>query len=89
MRHPVLPFLLLAAPLAACGGGAGEEAEPANNAAAAAAGVPPQTTPVLNVAETSGNEATWMEPRDTPGPRPTAPYGNLLDDPVVDARPAT
>lgn len=85
-----LALLLLAVPLAACGGGGErrEEGGGANNAAAAAARVPPQTTPVLNVAETSGNEATWIEPRDPPGPRPTAPYGNLLDDPVVDARPA-
>lgn len=85
-----LALLLLALPLAACGGGNAEREEggAGNNAAVAAARVPPQTTPVLNVGETTGNEATWIEPRDTPGPRPTAPYGNLLDDPVVDAPPA-
>lgn len=85
MRPIVLAALLS---LAACGGGSESGNGTAANAPSAAATVAPETTPVLNVAETPGNEAAWMEPREAPGPRPSAPYGNLLDAPVVETRGA-
>jgi hypothetical protein len=81
MRRILVPVLLS---LAACGdvGEAGNDT--AAHAPSAAATVPPPTTPVLNVAEVPGNEAAWMEPREVPDPRPSAPYANLLDAPVVE-----
>jgi hypothetical protein len=81
MRRLLLAALL---PISACGGGSDGGNQAWGNAPAAASSVAPETTPVLNVAGTPGNEATWMEPQVSPGPRPSAPYGNLLDAPVVE-----
>lgn len=81
-------FLML--PLAACGGGGDERGNEAaaNEAAAAQARVPPQKTPVLDVPADADNRLDWIEPQQSPGDRPSAPYGNLLDAPVATGAPA-
>jgi hypothetical protein len=80
MRHVLLTLLL---PLAACSG----SDEAANNAAAAQpipkpTGPPPLTPTIKNPPIAPGNEAAWMGPRPADDPT-TAPYGNLLDQPLV------
>lgn len=50
---------------------------------------PPPTTPVIqDPPRAPGNEASWMEPQAAPGAPTSAPYGNLLDQPLVNAAPA-
>lgn len=87
MRSPMLlaPVLLLAAcggsgnTASAAGNGAdGNQAEPVPSRTG-----PPPLTPRLNVPP-QGNEAgEWLGPRAPSSAPPTAPYGNLLDQPVV------
>ena len=84
----VIPALLL--PLAACGGGDGgnnaSDGAPGNGADAAPIGnptAPPPKTPVLDVEGAPGNQAGWMEPKPGGGDPTSAPYGNLLDQPLV------
>ena len=91
--RPLLLLSLLS--LAACGGGddgnnsadaagAGNQQVPMGNAA----GPTPKTPVIRNLPVAPGNEATWMEPRPAPGAPTAAPYGNLLDQPVVNGRAA-
>lgn len=82
-------FLALLLPLAACGGagGSNDTAQSPDNAAPPPSGPPPKT-PVMQVTPAPGNEAEWMTPRPGAGDPTTAPYGNLLDQPLVDAPPA-
>lgn len=76
-RFAIAPLLFLAA----CGGGADDNAAaPAEQPTVAAQG-----TPVENVTVALGNEESWMEPREDAGDPKQAPYGNLLDQPLVDA----
>ncbi|WP_281422786.1 hypothetical protein [Sphingomonas yunnanensis] len=42
----------------------------------------------MQITPAPGNEAEWMEPRDAPGAPTSAPYANLLDQPVVKGPPA-
>lgn len=91
-RLLLLPLLSLAA----CGGG--DDGNNSADAAGAAANQqvpmgnaagPTPTTPVIrNPPVAAGNEATWMEPRPAPDAPTAAPYGNLLDQPVVNGRGA-
>ncbi len=68
--------------LAACGRGEGEGNRTAARPTPAST-LPPPRTPVMQVTPAPGNEASWLEPRPD-GDAPTqAPYGNLLDAPVV------
>jgi hypothetical protein len=88
MRTPILAFLL---PLAACGGGGeGGNAQGEGNRTAPAprSTAPAPRTPVMQITPAPGNEATWMEPRPAPDAPQSAPYGNLLDQPVVKGAPA-
>lgn len=87
MRFLLAAFAL---PLAACGGGSDGGNEGAANTAQPAPRptAPAPRTPVLDVDGVAANQAEWIGPREAPGARPTAPYGNLLDEPVVDAPPA-
>lgn len=94
MRIFLLALLL---PLAACsGGGDGNNSSDAggNESAGgnAEAPVPENTgpaprTPVINVADAASNESEWLEAQPAPGDPTRAPYGNLLDQPLVDAPP--
>lgn len=76
-------FLALLLPLATC------SPEPAaHNNTAEAAPAPKPTgpaprTPVTNVTPVPGESPSWMGARPAPHAPPTAPYGNLLDQPVV------
>ena len=87
-RYAAMRALILLAPalfLAACGGGNDD----ANNAvmaeeAAEMANMPAPTTPQLNVTAAT-NEEDWIAPQNGAGDPTTAPYGNVLDEPVVDA----
>lgn len=78
----LFPLLLL---LAACGGG---DTEGEGNRAAArpapTSTLPPPRTPVMQVTPAAGDEPTWLEPRAAEGEPQQAPYGNLLDQPVVE-----
>ncbi|MEH3037918.1 MAG: hypothetical protein PGN23_15750 [Sphingomonas adhaesiva] len=70
--------------LAACGRGEGTGNEVAARPTPAST-LPPPRTPVMQVSPAPGNEASWLEPRPD-GDAPTqAPYGNLLDQPLVGA----
>jgi hypothetical protein len=70
--------------LAACGRGEGVGNEAAARPTPAST-LPPPHTPVMQVTPAPGNEASWLEPRPD-GDAPTqAPYGNMLDQPVVGA----
>jgi len=78
--------LLLLLSLAACGGGkegSGNQAAPAPSPTG-----PAPKTPVMQITPAPGNAAEWMEPRDAPGAPASAPYANLLDQPVVKGPPA-
>ena len=44
---------------------------------------PAPKTPVTDVSPEPGNSASWMGTRDDAGDPKTAPYGNLLDQPLV------
>lgn len=74
----------LAAPLllAACSG-----AGSGNNASAPAPAPKPTgpapKTPLTNITPAPGKSPTWMGARDGAGAPQTAPYGNLLEQPVV------
>ena len=70
--------------LTACGGGEEPPAAPPTRRATA----PAPRTPVMEVTPTAGNEAAWMAPRPAPDAPATAPYDNLLDQPVVKGPPA-
>lgn len=79
----VAPALLLAA----CSGG--DEKGAANNAAAAqeaaaAANRPAPTTPQLNVQDATAEE-NWIAPQNGASDPKSAPYGNILSEPVVNA----
>ncbi|MGK6323498.1 hypothetical protein ACMGDM_10460 [Sphingomonas sp. DT-51] len=80
----LLPYLALPF-LAACGGGdgGGNQAAPVPKATG-----PAPKTPVMEITPAPGNQAEWMEPRDAPGAPTSAPYANLLDQPVVKGPPA-
>ena len=80
MRFPFLPLLAL---VAACSGGE----EPANNTAAPAPSPtgPPPLTPKMKVDPAPGNSNSWLGPEQDKGDPATAPYGNVLDQPVVNA----
>ena len=78
MRATLLVSLVL---LAACSGG-GE----ANNTAQAPAPKPTgpaPKTPVTRISPAPGKAPTWMGVRNDAGDPKTAPYGNLLEQPVV------
>jgi hypothetical protein len=81
-----LPLLLLLS-LTACGGG-GKESGGNQAAPAPSPTGPAPKTPVMQITPAPGNEAEWMEPRDAPGAPTSAPYANLLDQPVVKGPPA-
>ena len=46
---------------------------------------PPPKTPVMQVTPAPGDTPSWMEPRPNKGDPKSAPFGNLLDQPVVNA----
>ncbi len=77
----VVAPLLAALALAAC------SSEPANNTAAAAPAPAPTgpapKTPTTNVTPEPGKTPSWLGARQLPDAPETAPYGNLLDQPVV------
>ncbi len=94
MRVLILALLL---PLAACSGGADEGNNSSDAGGAAAQGnaapVPEPTgpaprTPVMNVQDVTTNDTDWLDPQAAPDAPRAAPYGNLLDDPVVKGPPA-
>lgn len=93
MRALLLALLL---PLAACSGGgdgnnssdAGGEEAAANASPAPRPTGPAPRTPVLNVQDSASNDTEWLDPQAAPDAPRTAPYGNLLDDPVVKGPPA-
>lgn len=73
--------------LAAC------SSEPAANNTAAAAPAPeptgpPPMTPTTNVTAAPGKSPSWLGARPAPNAPETAPYGNLLDQPVVNGAAA-
>lgn len=75
-------FLLSAAVLlAACSGG--DEANTAAETPAPKATGPAPQTPVTGISPEPGNSSSWMRTRDDAGDPKSAPYGNLLDQPVV------
>ncbi|MBW6525295.1 hypothetical protein KZ813_00410 [Sphingomonas sp. RHCKR7] len=76
-----LPLIALLS-LTACGGG-GEEGAGNKAAPAPTPTGPAPKTPVMQITPAPGKEVEWMEPRDAPNAPPSAPYGNLLDQPVV------
>lgn len=83
--------LALVLPLAACGSGQGgnDTAAQGGNAEAPlpkATGPAPRT-PVTQISPEPGNEAEWMAPQPAAGDPTSAPYANLLDQPLVDAPP--
>lgn len=85
MRHLLLTLLL---PLAACSGGD----DASSNAVAAPSapspiGPPPLIPTIKNLPIAPGNQAEWMGPRPANDPA-TAPYGNLLDQPLVNGASA-
>lgn len=90
-----LLVLALFVPLAACGKGeAGRSSDAARgsgggNAAAAAPMAtptgPPPKTPVMQVTPAPGTQPKWLRPRSNAGDPKTAPYDNLLGQPVVNA----
>ncbi|WP_019515832.1 hypothetical protein [Sphingomonas sp. Mn802worker] len=92
MRLILLALLL---PIAACGkGGDGKSgdagAKGSEGAAATAAPMatptgPPPKTPVMQVTLAPGKQPGWLQPRSDKGDPKSAPYGNLLDQPVVNA----
>lgn len=94
---PVMRTLLLALllPLAACsGGGDGNNSSDAEGAQGNAAGPPAPRptgptprTPVMNVQDVTSNDTEWLEPQPGAGDPKSAPYGNLLDQPLVDGAP--
>ncbi|NTS63660.1 hypothetical protein HRV97_00625 [Sphingomonas sp. HHU CXW] len=89
-----LLLLALLIPLAACGKGeegkssdaggksGGNSAAPAPMASPTG---PPPKTPVMQVTPAPGKQPQWLEPRSDKGDPKTAPYGDLLNQPVVDA----
>lgn len=87
-------LLALLVPLAACGKGEGGNSSDAgaksggNSAAVAPMATPtdpPPKTPVMQVTPAPGTQPQWLEPRSDKGAPKSAPYGNLLNQPVVDA----
>lgn len=89
-----LLLLALLVPLAACGKGEGGKSSDAgaksggNSAAVAPMATPtgpPPKTPVMQVTPAPGTQPQWLEPRSDKGAPKSAPYGNLLNQPVVDA----
>ena len=76
--------LILALLLAACG----QNEAGGDNAQAPAPqpSGPPPLTPTMNVTGPPGDAAPWMDPTSNAGDPATAPYGNLLDQPVVNVR---
>lgn len=88
-----LLFLALLIPLAACGKGGDDKSSDAGgkgggNASAPAPLAtptgPPPKTPVMQVTPAAGKQPQWLEPRSDAKAPKTAPYGNLLNQPVVD-----
>lgn len=76
-----LPALLL---LAACSGGEEEKNASAHAPAPKPTGPAPRT-PVTNISPEPGKSPTWMGVRDGGGDAKSAPYGDVLDQPVVNA----
>ncbi len=84
MRHLILPVCLL---LAACGKGGEEQAKTADPAPAPSPTAPAPRTPVMQITPAPGDQPTWLAPRPANSAAVQAPYGNLLNKPVVeDAR---
>lgn len=85
------PVLLLAACGSGDGGNNSGDAAPGNENAGppvpSPTGPPPKTPVLTNVPREGGNEASWMEPQPAPGAPTSAPYDNLLDQPLVNAAP--
>ena len=79
MRATLLAALVL---LSGCSGG-GEGNNATAQAPTAKPTGPAPKTPVTSVSPVAGNAPTWMGVRDDAGDPKTAPYGNLLDQPVV------
>lgn len=79
----LLALLPLAAALAAC-----SSSDDGGNNAAAAAPAPAPTgpapkTPKLDLPPQGADAGDWMKPQAAPNDPKEAPYGNLLDQPVV------
>jgi hypothetical protein len=80
--------------LAACGKGgegdaSGKGGAGGNSAAAAPMAKPtgpPPKTPVMQVTPAPGKQPAWLTPRAGSNDPKTAPYGNLLNKPLVDAK---
>ena len=74
-------LIIAALALTAC------SSEPANNTAAAAPApaptAPPPMTPTTNITAAPGENPSWLGARPDSSAPETAPYGNLLDQPVV------
>ena len=75
----ILPFLLL---LAACSAG-GEGNNTAAQAPAPKPTGPAPRTPLTGITPAPGKTPTWLGVRDGAEDPQSAPYGNVLDQPVV------
>ena len=75
----VLPAALL---LAACPGDGVEIDNSAQTPAPKPTGPAPKT-PVTSISPAPGNSAAWMDARDGADDPKSAPYANVLDQPVV------
>lgn len=78
MRFIIAPALLLAA----CSGG-GEEKNSTAQAPAPKPTGPAPKTPVTGISPAPGKSPTWMGAREGAGDPKRAPYGDVLDQPVV------
>ena len=81
MRDAFLAVLTL---VAACSGGGSGNNSSAQAPAPKPTGPAPMT-PITGVSPVPGRTPTWMGARDDAGDPKTAPYGNLLQQPVVNA----
>jgi len=80
MRAVLLAALLLPA----CSSG-GEGNNTAAQAPAPRPTGPAPKTPVTKITPEPGKAPSWLDARDDPAAPRTAPYGNTLNEPLVDA----
>lgn len=83
--HTMRAILFAALLLAACSGGGDEGQNKAAPPAPRPTGPAPRTPVTQGVTPEAGNEAGWMEPSSNAGDPTTAPYGQGLDAPLVNA----
>ncbi|MDR6788612.1 hypothetical protein J2Y58_001972 [Sphingomonas sp. BE138] len=81
MRRLILPACLM---LAACGKGGDKEDKAPPPAPLPSATAPAPRTPVMQITPAPGKAPAWLKPRPDRGADLKAPYGNLLNKPVVE-----